>query len=251
MSTGSPTRVLLLGGTSEIGLAIVRRLAQDRPVRPYLLGRDDARLESAAAQLRSENFSDVEVERVDAGALESHEAAITRAFQRSGGFDLAVLAVGVLGAQDGLDADPVSAHEVMHVNFTGAGSLLMACMRAMRRQGSGTVVVLSSVAAERPRAGNAVYGAAKAGLDSLAQGLADAARAGGPSVLVVRPGFVSTRMTRGLDPAPFATTPQAVAEATVRGLSGRSHTVWVPGKLRLVFSLLRHLPRAIYRRLPL
>lgn len=251
MSTGALRRVLLLGGSSEIGLAILRRLAADGPVRPYLLGHDQPRLHDAAAELRSENFHDVQAELVDAASPDSHEGAITEAFQRSGGFDLAVLAVGVLGAQDGLDADPASATAVMHVNFTGTGSLLMAAMRAMRRQGRGTVVVLSSVAAERPRAGNAVYGAAKAGLDALAQGLADASRGGGPRVLVVRPGFVKTRMTEGLDPAPFATTPEAVAEATVRGLAGRAHTVWVPGKLRVVFSLLRHLPRVIYRRLPL
>jgi decaprenylphospho-beta-D-erythro-pentofuranosid-2-ulose 2-reductase len=251
MSTGAPTRVLLLGGSSEIGLAIVRRLARDVPVRPYLLGRDRGRLEQVAGELRGENWSDVEVGLVDADAPDTHEAAIVTAFERSGGFDLAILAVGILGAQDGLDADPAAAAEILHVNFTGAGSLLMACMRAMRRQGSGTVVVMSSVAAERPRAGNAIYGAAKAGLDALAQGLADAAGTGGPRVLVVRPGFVKTRMTEGLDPAPFATTPEAVAEATVRGLSGRAHTVWVPGKLRVVFAVLRHLPRAIYRRLPL
>ncbi len=251
MSSGAPTRVLLLGGSSEIGLAIVRRLALDRPVSPYLLGRDEGRLQSAAEQLRRENFSDVNTDLVDASAPDSHDGAIAEAFQHGGGFDLAVLAVGVLGAQDGLDADPATATEVMHVNFTGAGSLLIACMRAMRRQGSGTVVVLSSVAAERARAGNAIYGAAKAGLDALAQGLADASRSGGPRVLVVRPGFVKTRMTEGLDPAPFATTPEAVAEATVRGLAGRAHTVWVPGRLRVVFSVLRHLPRAIYRRLPL
>ncbi len=250
MSAGTTTRVLLLGGSSEIGLAIVRRLAQDGPVRPYLLGRDEGRLQSAADQLRGESFTEVAFELVDAASPESHEAAIAEAFQRTGGFELAVLAVGVLGAQDGLDADPSAATEIMHVNFTGTGSLLMAAMRAMRRQGSGTMIVLSSVAAERPRAGNAVYGAAKAGLDALAQGLADGA-SGGPRVLVVRPGFVKTRMTKGLDPAPFSTTPEAVAEATVRGLSGRAHTVWVPAKLRLVFAVLRHLPRAIYRRLPL
>jgi decaprenylphospho-beta-D-erythro-pentofuranosid-2-ulose 2-reductase len=251
MSAGAPTRVLLLGGSSEIGLAIVRRLARDVPVRPYLLGRDRARLEHVAGELRGENWPDVEVGLVDAEALDTHEAAIATAFERAGGFDLAIFAVGILGAQEGLDADPATAAEVLQVNFTGAGSLLMACMRAMRRQGSGTVVVMSSVAAERPRAGNAIYGAAKAGLDALAQGLADAAGSGGPRVLVVRPGFVKTRMTEGLDPAPFATTPEAVAEATVRGLSGRAHTIWVPGKLRVVFAVLRHLPRAIYRRLPL
>jgi decaprenylphospho-beta-D-erythro-pentofuranosid-2-ulose 2-reductase len=112
------------------------------------------------------------------------------------------------------------------------------------------MIVLSSVAAERPRAANAVYGAAKAGLDSLAQGLADAGHGTGPRVLVVRPGFVKTRMTAGLRPAPFATTPEAVAEATVRALRGRAHTVWVPAVLRLVFAVLRHLPRPLFRRLP-
>ena len=111
--------------------------------------------------------------------------------------------------------------------------------------------MLSSVAAERPRAGNAIYGAAKAGLDALAQGLADAAAGTGVRVLVVRPGFVVTRMTAGLPKAPFATTPEAVAQATVTALEGSAHTVWVPGRLRFVFAALRHLPRPVYRRLPL
>jgi decaprenylphospho-beta-D-erythro-pentofuranosid-2-ulose 2-reductase len=113
------------------------------------------------------------------------------------------------------------------------------------------MIVLSSVAAERPRSGNAVYGAAKAGLDALAQGLADATASTGVRVLVVRPGFVMTRMTEGLKPVPFATTPEAVADATVHALRGRAHTIWVPAKLRFIFAVLRHLPRPIYRRLPL
>jgi decaprenylphospho-beta-D-erythro-pentofuranosid-2-ulose 2-reductase len=111
--------------------------------------------------------------------------------------------------------------------------------------------VLSTVAAERPRAANAIYGAAKAGLDALAQGLADATAGSGVRVLVVRPGFVTTRMTAGLKPAPMAATPEAVADATVRALAGRAHTIWVPGRLRVVFAVLRHLPRSLYRRLPL
>ena len=113
------------------------------------------------------------------------------------------------------------------------------------------LVVLSSVAAERPRANNAIYGAAKAGLDALAQGVADQVAGSGVRVLVVRPGFVATRMTAGLKPAPLATTPEAVAEATVRALAGRAQTIWVPRALRAIFAVLRHLPRALYRRLPL
>ena len=250
MSATTPRRVLLLGGTSEIGLAIVRRLAQDTPVAPYLLGRDAGRLDTALATLGGGALGETDI--LDADATDTHAAVIDRAFERAGGFDVVIMAVGLLGAQDGLDADPAVATDVMRVNFVGCGSLVMAAMRALRAQGRpGTIVVLSSVAAERPRAANAVYGAAKAGLDALAQGLADASSATGPRVLVVRPGFVRTRMTAGLPAAPFTTSPEAVAEATVRGLAGRAHTVWVPGVLRVIFAVLRHLPRAIYRRLPL
>lgn len=250
MSAATPRRVLLLGGTSEIGLAIVRRLAQDTPVHAYLLGRDAGRLDGALATLGGDALGDTDV--LDADAPHTHAAVIDRAFERAGGFEIVILAIGLLGAQDGLDADPAAATDVLRVNVVGCGSLLMAAMRALRAQAQpGTIVVLSSVAAERPRAANAVYGAAKAGLDALAQGLADASAATGPRVLVVRPGFVRTRMTAGLPAAPFTTSAEAVAEATVQGLAGRAHTVWVPGVLRVIFAVLRHLPRTIYRRLPL
>jgi decaprenylphospho-beta-D-ribofuranose 2-oxidase len=248
---GSARRVLVLGGSSEIGIAIVRRLASDGPVRPYLIGRDRDRLTSALAELERSGCAGGELDVVDADDPERHERVVTRAFERAGGFETVVLAVGVLGGQDGLDADRDEAIEVMRTNFTGAGSLLLEALRSLRDQGSGTLVVLSSVAAERPRASNAIYGAAKAGLDSLAQGLADATAGTGVRVLVVRPGFVTTRMTAGLERAPMATTPEAVAEATAQALAGNANTVWVPGRLRFVFAVLRHLPRAIFRRLPL
>ena len=244
-------RVLLIGGSSEIGLAIVQRLARERPVAPYLLARDPDGLAAAVASLQRHGGSSIEVDQLDAEDLASHGEKIARAFERAGGFDVVVLAVGMLGAQQGLDADPTEAAAVMRVNFVGCGSLLWHSMRLLRGNPDATVVVLSSVAAERPRAGNAIYGAAKAGLDALAQGLADGAHATGPRVLVVRPGFVTTRMTAGLKPAPFSTTPEAVADATANGLAGTAHTVWVPGRLRFIFAILRHLPRPLYRRLPL
>ena len=252
MTAPAPTRVLLLGGTSEIGLAIVRRLGLQGSVRPVLLGRDPKALGVALAELEQAGCSGGgEVGVLDADDLAGHEAALAHAFDVSGGVDVVVLAVGVLGAQDALDTPIEQALEVMRVNFVGCGSLLLHALRRLRDQRHGTLVVLSSVAAERPRSGNAIYGAAKAGLDSLAQGLADACAGSGVRVLVVRPGFVATRMTTGLKPAPMATTPEAVAQATVAALDGRAHTVWVPSRLRYLFAALRHLPRWLYRRLPL
>lgn len=251
MSSAEGNRVLLLGGNSEIGMAIVRRMALEGPVRALLLGRDHGRLTAASAELERAGSVTAEVDLIDADDLVGHPEALARAFERMGGFDVVVLAIGVLGAQAGLDADRDEAIEVMRVNFVGAGSLLLESLRCLRLQGSGTLVVLSTVAAERPRKSNAIYGAAKAGLDGLAQGLADATAGTGVRVLVIRPGFVIGRMTAGLRAAPMSTTPDAVAEATVGVLSGRAHTIWVPGRLRLVFAVVRHLPRGLFRRLPL
>jgi decaprenylphospho-beta-D-erythro-pentofuranosid-2-ulose 2-reductase len=246
-----PRRVLLIGGTSEIGLSVLRRLSADGPIQPFLLGRNRAALDQALQALPAEPATEGGVLVVDAEDLGAHEAAIAEAFSRAGGFDLVVLAVGQLGAQEGLDAPPDRALEIMRVDFVGAGSLMMSAMRRLREQGRGTLIVLSSAAVERPRAANAVYGAAKTGLDALAQGLADGVQNSGVRVLVVRPGFVKTRMTAGLKGPPFSTTPEAVAEATAQALSRRAHTIWVPGAIRYVFMVLRHLPRPVYRRLPL
>jgi decaprenylphospho-beta-D-erythro-pentofuranosid-2-ulose 2-reductase len=244
-------RVLLVGGTSEIGLAIIRRLADEGPVHVFLLGRDRDRLAGALSGLERTAGTHGEADTLEADDLDSHRGVVEQAFTRAGGFDVVVLALGVLGAQSGLDADRAEAAEVMRVNFLGAGSLLIECLRGLRERGSGALVVLSSVAAERPRASNAIYGAAKAGLDALAQGLADATAGSGVRVLVVRPGFVRTRMTAGLAPTPMAVSAEEVAEATVRALSTSAHTIWAPGRLRLVFAVLRHLPRGIFRRLSL
>lgn len=251
MSTVTPPRVLLIGGTSEIGLAIVRRLAVEASARPYLLGRDPERLRAALADLQRGGCEEGTVAQLDADDLDSHARVIEAAFDHWGGFDVVILAVGVLGGQAGLDAPTGEAIEVMRNNFLGCGSLAIESLRAMRARGQGTLVVLSSVAGERVRASNAIYGAAKAGLDALVQGLGDSVAGSGVRVLTVRPGFVTTRMTAGLPAAPMSTSADAVAAATVAALAGRAHTVWVPGRLRYVFAVLRHLPRRLFRRLPM
>src|SRR6202035_310125 len=110
--------------------------------------------------------------------------------------------------------------------FPGHVTTLLAAAGRMREQGRGTIVVLSSVAAVRPRKVNFVYGAAKAGLDAFARGLADALHGSGVRVLLVRPGFVPGRRPAGMRPAPLATTPAAVAAATAAALAGDKDTVW-------------------------
>jgi decaprenylphospho-beta-D-erythro-pentofuranosid-2-ulose 2-reductase len=241
--------VLLLGGTSEIGLAIVRELHARSPREVQLVGRDGGALSDAAAALTACGCPRVLTHELDAMALGEHEAGIRRAISELGGADIVILAVGVLGERGGLPANVLAATEVLEVNLVGAGSLLMHAARCLSDGGGGSIVVLSSVAAERARRANVVYGASKAGLDSLAQGLGDALREHGVSVMVVRPGFVHTRMTRGLAPAPLASTPQAVARIAADGLERGEHTVWAPRALRWVMLAIRHLPRNLLRRI--
>jgi decaprenylphospho-beta-D-erythro-pentofuranosid-2-ulose 2-reductase len=239
----------LLGGTSEIGLAIVHELRSRAPREVALVSRDADRLQRAARELTDAGCAKTITLTLDVRAVDRHAAVLDDALNQLGGADIVVLALGVLGERGGLPEDIAGALEVFEVNTLAAGSLLMHAARRLCDGEGGTLVVLSSVAAERPRRANAVYGASKAGLDALAQGLGDALRGQGVRVLVVRPGFVHTRMTQGLKPAPLSTTPQAVARTVVDGLDRGAHTVWAPPALRWLMLLLRVLPRPLFRRI--
>jgi decaprenylphospho-beta-D-erythro-pentofuranosid-2-ulose 2-reductase len=242
-------RVIVLGGTSEIALATVRELQSRAPREVALVGRDPEGLARAAQTLQAAGCPQVVRVELDALDIDRHAERVGEAFERLGGGDIVILAAGVLGERGGMPADVASAVEVLKVNVVGAGSLLIEAARRLRERGGGQLVVLSSVAAERPRRGNAVYGASKAALDALAQGLGDELRGDNVRVLVVRPGFVHTRMTEGLQPAPLSTTPEAVARVVVEGLDSRAHTVWAPRALRWLMLIVRMLPRSIVRRM--
>jgi decaprenylphospho-beta-D-erythro-pentofuranosid-2-ulose 2-reductase len=157
----------------------------------------------------------------------------------------------VLGDQDAAEHDAAEAVRIVETNYTGAVSVLVPLAQAMRRQGHGRIVALSSVAGERARKSNFVYGSSKAGLDAFCQGLGDSLQGTGVRVMVVRPGFVHSKMTHGLEAAPLATDPESVAAAIVTGLGRGADTVWAPGTLRYVMAVLRHLPRVVFRRLPI
>ncbi len=242
---GAPQSVLVLGGTSEIGLAIVRRFVAARTKRVVLAVRrpDEAK---AAADEFEQLGARVEVVAFDALDTTSHRGVIDPLFD-AGDLDLVVLGFGVLGDQAEFDADPELAANAARTNYVGAVSAGLIVADCFRRQGHGTLVVLSSVAGERARRTNYVYGSTKAGLDAFAQGLGDALIDAGGRVLVVRPGFVHTRMTEGMDAQPFSTTPEVVAEQVVRGLERGRDTVWAPPLIHVVFVVLRHLPRRLWR----
>ncbi len=243
---GSVQSALVLGGTSEIALAIIDRLIADRCRTVVLAGRDQDALETAAAPRRSASVS-VSTASFEATQTADHADQLAAVFALHPDIDLVVLAFGVLGSQDAFDHDPAAAAEAVTANYTGGVSASLAVATEFRRQGHGTLVVLSSVAAERSRKSNFVYGSSKAGLDAFAQGLGDALAPDGIRVLIVRPGFVHTRMTAGLEAQPFSTTPEAVAEATERALRRGAEMVWAPGILRWVFTIMRHLPRPVWR----
>ena len=186
----------------------------------------------------------------DGEDVPSHASVVDQAFG-SGDVDVVVVALGVLGDQEQAWQDHAAALRTVSVNYTAAVSTGVLLAARLRRQGHGAVVVLSSVAGERPRRSNFVYGSSKAGLDAFFTGLREALRPDGVRVLVVRPGFVRSRMTEGLEAAPLSTTPEAVAEAVRRALVERRDVVWVPSALRWVMSGLRHVPAPLFRRLPI
>ncbi len=241
-------RVIVLGGTSEIAIEIVGELQRRAPREVALLGRSPSALARAAESLKGAGCPRVITLELDALQTDRHAEIIGEAFDRLGGGDIVILSVGILGERGGLPADVAGAVEVLQVNLVGAGSLLIHAAGRLRDQGGGAIVVLSSVAGERPRRDNVVYGASKAGLDALAQGLGDALHGDGVEVLVVRPGFIHTRMTRGLRPAPLSRTPQAVAGVVADGLERGAHTVWAPASLRWPMLVLKMLPRPLFRR---
>src|SRR5947209_9353461 len=210
---GSPPRVLLLGGTSELGLAILAALGLPAGAEVTLAGRDEQRLAAAGKELPG-RISTMAYDATDTGGHQAFADAVFAA----GPLDMVVSAAGVLIPQDDAERDVRRAAEMVETNFTGHVTSLLAIATRMRAQKRGTIVVLSSVAAVRPRKANFVYGAAKAGLDAFARGLADSLAGTGVRVLLVRPGFVTGRMTAGMSAAPLSSTPAQVGAAVAAAL---------------------------------
>ncbi|QIG42642.1 decaprenylphospho-beta-D-erythro-pentofuranosid-2-ulose 2-reductase [Nocardioides anomalus] len=246
---GQPQSLLLLGGTSDIALAVAERYAATAPLRVVLAARPGPRRDEAVARLSALGHR---VEPLDFEATDTagHPALVERA-AAGGDLDVTVVAFGVLGDEEEAWQDHDAAVRLAEVNYVGPVSVGSALAAQVRRQGHGTIVFLSSVAGERVRRSNFAYGASKAGADGFYLGLGEALREHGGHVLIVRPGFVHTKMTEGRGAAPLAVGADDVAAAVVDAVAARRELVWVPSAMRFVMSGLRHVPRPLFRRLPI
>lgn len=243
--------VLLLGGTSDIGIAIIRRLVQHKGARRVILaGRDRERLDVRRGELEQAGAGYVSLVELEARDQRSHPGVVQRIWQDHGDIDVTVFALGILGDQLQAERNVERALEMAEVNYLSALSLLIPVGSELRRQGHGSLVVLSSIAGVQARRANFIYGSTKAGLDALGLGLGDALAGTGAHVLVARPGFVHSKMTAGMEKAPFATSPEEVAEGVVAGLDRRANVIHAPKPVSAVGAVLRNLPRPLVRLLP-
>jgi NAD(P)-dependent dehydrogenase (short-subunit alcohol dehydrogenase family) len=241
--------VVVFGGRSEIGVAIAERLAPTASV--IVLAVRPGSDAGAAAERVAARGSCVEVVGFDADDTARHRAVVAEIEERFGAIDTAVLAFGILGDQERAERDEGEVVRILHTDFVAQASLLTVLADMMRGRGSGRIVAFSSVAGVRVRRANYVYGSAKAGLDGFASGLADALHGSGVDLVIARPGFVVGRMTEGMEPAPFSSTPDEVADAVVQRLGKPGAPVlWIPWQLRAMFSVAPFVPRPVWRRMP-
>ena len=259
-AVGNPQTILLLGGTSEIGLAICERYLQNAHARILLADLPDhPGKDKAIAQLTAAGAKSVEWIDFDGVDTDSHPKVIDAAW--GGGaakdIDVAIVAFGLLGNAEELWQNQRKAVQIAQINYTAAVSVGVLIGEKMRAQGFGQIIAMSSVAGERVRRSNFVYGSTKAGLDGFYLGLGEALRPSGVRVLVIRPGQVRTSTTiehwkaTGAKEAPFTVDKEYVAELAVTSAAKGKELVWAPGTFRYVMTVLRHIPRPIFRKLPI
>jgi decaprenylphospho-beta-D-erythro-pentofuranosid-2-ulose 2-reductase len=250
-AVGNPQTILLLGGTSEIGLAICERYLQNAHARIVLAAMpDDPGRDDAVAQMKAVGARSVELIDFQALDADSHPEMMERAFS-GGDVDVAIVAFGLLGDAEELWQNQRKAVQIAEINYTAAVSVGVLLAEKMRAQGFGQIIAMSTVAGERVRRSNFVYGSTKAGLDGFYLGLSEALREFGVRVLVIRPGQVRTRLSAHIKEPPLTVDKEYVANLAVTAAAKGKELVWAPAAFRYVMMVLRHIPRSIFRRLPI
>jgi decaprenylphospho-beta-D-erythro-pentofuranosid-2-ulose 2-reductase len=241
--------ILIIGATGTIAESLAREWAEQRE-QLYLTGRDEARLLSVAADLRVRGAR-VEHALLDATDFYRHGEVVDAAFAALGRIDIALIAHGSLPDQRRCEADAQEAVAAFELNAVSVISLLTLLASRMELQGSGTLAVIGSVAGDRGRQSNYVYGAAKAAVDVFLQGLRNRLHPCGVRVLTIKPGLVDTRMTAAFRKGPLWASPQLVARGIVKAIERRADIAYVPGFWRLVMLAIRLVPESLFKRMKL
>lgn len=239
---------VLVGATRGMGRALARRMAR-RGDRLFLLGRDADELERSAADLVARGAAGaVGYAYLDLTESDGFPDALDAAWEELGMVDRFVLTAADFAPQEILETDPTRLHRLLETNVTGSILLLEAVRRRLLAAGGGTLCAFSSVAGERGRKPVVLYGATKAALTRYLEGLDHRYRRQGLKVICVKPGFVETSMTAGLEPPPFAGDPEQAARDVLKAIDRGRPIVYTPGIWRWIMLLIRHLPRFVMRR---
>lgn len=243
-------RVLIIGGTSAIAEATARLFAA-RGDALFLVGRRSEALDAVARDLEVRGSDRVGVATMDANDLSAHESTLEHAEAFLGGLEIVLIAYGTLSDQRACESSVDLTIRELHNNAVSVAALLMRVAERMERRGAGTIAVISSVAGDRGRRSNYVYGSAKALVTAFSSGLRQRLRRRGVAVVTLKPGFVDTPMTAAFPKGPLWATPERVAMGIVRAIDGSKPVVYLPGFWRLIMLMVRAVPERVFQRLSL
>ncbi len=250
MSRPALRGVVVFGATSAMAQETVRLLAA-RGARLFHVARNAERLDAVAGDARVRGAASVVAAVADLDDAERHRELLDRAVAALGTIDAAVVAQGILADSAACEADRALAARVLVTNFLGPALLCEEIAARLSAQRSGTLVAISSVAGDRGRQSNYVYGSAKGGLSAYLEGLRNRLFRRGVHVVTVKPGFVDSPMTADVPKNALFVAPAVVARAIVRGIERRRDVVYVPGFWRAIMLAIRHVPEAVFKRLSL
>ena len=243
-------RVLIFGATSAIARATARLFAE-RGDRLFLVARDAGKLEATARDLQSRGAEGVDYATADLADETGFETLLGRAAEALGGLDVALIAYGTLPEQGMLEGSPQATQEALHVNFTSVALLLTLLANQLAAQRSGTIAVISSVAGDRGRASNYVYGTAKGAVSLFLQGLRNRLHGSGVHVLTIKPGLVDTPMTAELKKNFLYAKPDQIAAGIISAIDKKRDVVYLPFFWRWIMLIIRALPEPLFKRLSL
>jgi short-subunit dehydrogenase/FAD/FMN-containing dehydrogenase len=248
VSSPSGRTVAIFGATSDIAMAVARLCAQAGDLL-VLVGRDDAALSVLAADLTVRGAARIAVQKADFAQVAALPGVVQAAWERFGGIDVALIAYAVQPDQPAAEQDPAAAEAALMMNFVSPAILLGEIARRCKAQGSGTIAAITSVAGDRGRKSNYIYGAAKGGLHRFLEGLRHSLHAAGVNVVDIRPGFVATKLTAHLDRrGPLWASPDRVAKDIVKAIASGRPMLYTPWFWRIIMAVVRGLPRPVFHR---